>query len=267
MLPDERASVYRQFIREYEIVRQAEGRGSDNAAYYHALPFADLSGKRSDEWAIRSRSFQTLLDQVIAPLERQANRPLHILDMGAGNCWLSNRLSQRGHRLAAIDLLTNSFDGLGSHIHYDTRFIPIQAEFDHLPLANMRADLVIFNASFHYSTNYNSTLQEALRVLTGTGQIIALDTPIYHQSNSGIQMVQERQMQFKLLYGFPSDAISSENFLTEGRLDDLADTFNLHWRKIIPRYGLRWWLRPWIARLRNHREPARFVILIGERNK
>lgn len=265
MLPADRAVAYGKFAQEYETIRRAEGRGSMDPAYYRALPFADLSGLRSGEWVIRGRSFQALLDLVIVPLERQEARKLHILDLGAGNGWLSNRLAQRGHQIAAVDLLTNTFDGLGAHRQYETRFLPMQAEFDRLPLGDGQVDLAIYNASFHYSTNYITTLGEALRVLSMDGQVVVLDTPVYHQPKSGAQMVRERQAQFLRQYGFPSDALPSKNFLTDEQVRKLGDVLDLHWREVAPGYGLRWALRPWMARLRRQREPARFVILIGER--
>jgi len=35
----------RTFLEQYAIIRHAEGRGSDDPAYYRALPYRDLSGK------------------------------------------------------------------------------------------------------------------------------------------------------------------------------------------------------------------------------
>ena len=36
--------------------------------------------------------------KILAPFEKRAGRPLDILDFGAGNGWMSYRLSLRGHR-------------------------------------------------------------------------------------------------------------------------------------------------------------------------
>ena len=265
MLPADRMSAYQKFIREYEAIRQAEGRGSQDPEYYRSLPFADLSGNRNAEWTIRGRSFRALLDQVIRQSENQYGRPLKILDLGAGNAWLSNRLAQRGHHMAAIDLLVNTFDGLGAFRSYETRFLAAQAEIDHLPLADRQADLVIFNASFHYSVDYNITLRETLRVLAEGGRVVVLDTPVYRQANSGARMVQERQLQFERQYGFPSNALPSENYLTFDRVRELGELHNLAWEALVPAYGFHWAARPWIARLRRQREPARFILLIGKR--
>ena len=264
-LTPEREAYYAQFMHEYQQVRAAEGRGAIDAAYYRALPFADLSGRFTADWSIRARSFNAFVQLVLQPLERAVNRSLHVLDLGAGNGWLSYRLAQRGHQIAAIDLLTNPQDGLGAFIHYEASFTPVQAEFDRLPFDGAQFDLTIFNASLHYAVNYEATLREALRVLQPTGQIVILDSPVYRSGESGAQMVREREAAFTQRYGFPSNALSSENFLTQQRLHDLADALQLHWQIIQPFYGWRWHLRPLWARLRGRREPARFAIMVGLR--
>ena len=264
-LPESRQADLHQFLVEYEAVRSAEERGSPDPAYYHALPFADLSGKRPADWRIRSKSFRVFVERVLVPLERLAGRPLKCLDLGAGNAWLSYRLAQRGHAVAAVDLFVNAWDGLGAQVHYPVSFHSIQAEFDRLPLCDAQVDLVVFNASFHYSVDYEVTLAEALRVLLPRGKVVILDTPLYHQESSGVQMVRERQAEFRQRYGFPSDALPSENFLTAARLSELEGALGLRWQTIRPFYGLRWALRPWLAFLRRRREPARFLVLIGQR--
>ena len=45
-LPPERATALAQFRQEYETVRRSEGRGSDDPAFYRALPFVRGNGTR-----------------------------------------------------------------------------------------------------------------------------------------------------------------------------------------------------------------------------
>lgn len=261
----DRMPALAQFIDEYETVRRAEGRGAEYAGFYEALPFEDVTGVRSGDWEIRANSYQTLLSRIVEPLGRGYSRPLHILDCGAGNGWLSNRLARRGHLVGAVDLVVNRFDGLGAHVHYDTSFVPIQAEFDHLPLMRRQADLIVFNAAFHYSADYEVTLWEALRVLRRPGAVVIVDTPVYHDGESGAQMVQEREADFESRFGFPSDALGSENFLTYRRLRHLAGELGLRWEFYRPVAGWRTTIRRWRCRLRGEREPAHFPIIVGQR--
>ena len=265
MLLPEREALFSQFIHEYETVRLAEQRRSEDPAYYRSLPRRDLSGRMSADWRIRAASYSTLIRKIVRPLSRLLQRPLNVLDLGAGNGWLSNHLASSGQRLSAVDLVTNDFDGLGCYRFYETAFTPVQAEFDHLPFPDQAADLVVFNASLHYSADFLHTLHESRRVLAPAGRLVILDSPFYHDLASGKQMVREREALFTHRYGFPSNALHSENFMTYTRLQDLGKALHLHWRLITPYYGWRWLLRPLAARLRGQREPAKFHVIEGTR--
>lgn len=256
LLP-ERESHYARFIRDYETVRRAEGRFSADAAYYRALPFQDLSGRLSPDWRIRAASFRAF-QKVIPPNSS-------VLDLGAGNGWLSNRLALDGHDVYAVDLLVNPEDGLGTWQNYESSFTPIQAEFLHLPFPDSSADIAIFNASLHYAENYKATLVEALRVVGQNGLLIIIDSPVYHDTESGRKMLAEHKTQFLARYGFASDSIQSEGFLTYERMAALGRDLDIHWRHLVPYYGLRWALRPLAARLRGRREPAQFGLWLGKR--
>ena len=265
LLPESEAH-YTRFIADYESVRRSEGRGSDSANYYRALPFKDLSGQFRSDWGIRARSFKILTNKVLTQIQNPLERSLKILDLGAGNGWLSNRLASQGDRVIAVDLLVNEWDGLGAWKHYEHSFTPVQAEFNHLPVMDNYADAVIFNASLHYSEDYTVTLREALRVLSPDGRLVILDSPVYHRRDAGEGMVTERQEQFKSKYGFASDNLQSENYLTYARLKELAQVLKLSWEFITPFYGLRWMTRPLIAGLLRRREPAKFHLIVGRRN-
>jgi len=262
LLPESQAH-YARFVRDYEAIRQAEGRGGPSADFYRALPFKDLSGRHSADWKIRARSFNVLVKNVLTRLQDPLERSLKIIDLGAGNGWLSNRLAAQGDRVIAVDLLVNEQDGLGAWKFYAHSFTPVQAEFNHLPVMDHFADAVIFNASFHYSENYVETLREALRVLSPGGWIVILDSPVYRRGESGAEMVREREEQFREKYGFASDNLQSENYLTYARLKDLGRELHVKWKIIRPFYGLRWMLRPLIAAVARRREPARFHLIVG----
>jgi SAM-dependent methyltransferase len=164
-----------------------------------------------------------------------------------------------------VDLLVNDLDGLGTWKYYQHSFTPIQAEFNHLPIMDSFADVAIFNASFHYSENYEETLKEALRVVGDEGAIAIMDTPIYRRQASGEKMVAEREAAFLAHYGFASDALESENFLTYQQVRELGDSLGIQWLYFRPFYGLRWFLRPLKALLTGKREPAKFHLVVGSK--
>ena len=267
-LHDRRAAYFGRFITDYEFIRAAEGRGSDASDYYLALPYHDISGKNADQWSIRARTFRYIEQRILPPFEMQCGRKLRILDLGAGNGWMSYRLALAGHMPVAVDLLTNDRDGLGAAAHFRNRlpslFLRVQAELDHLPFADDAFDLVIFNASFHYSENYVTTFAEAIRCTRPGGLIVIADTPWYSRDESGRKMVSERRTHFRARYGFASDTIPSREYLTDHDLELLRGRFAIEWKLYTPYYGVRWLLRPLIAKLHRRREPSRFCIYAAE---
>ena len=266
-LSPQRVDYFRKFISEYEIIRAAEGRGSAQSDYYLNLPYKDITGHNSGQWTIRARTFRTIERCVLVPLAKLIKRPLRILDLGAGNGWMSYRLALQGHLPIAVDLLTNDRDGLGAAIHYHARIHPlfprVQADLDRLPFVSSIFDLVIFNASFHYSEDYERTFAEALRCTRPGGSIVIADTPWYAEEESGKRMVEEKHKRFAATYGFPSDSISNLEYLTPDRLHLLQDAFDLKWRDIRPFYGVHWSLRPLRAKLAGRRPPSQFRIYVA----
>ncbi len=258
MLPSDRLHYYSRFLDDYEAIRQKEGRGSTDPEFYRNLPFRDCTALFSDEWRMRTCSFRALLDAVFKEKE-ESSQNLLVADVGAGNGWLSYQLSRRGHLLAAVDISVSEVDGLGAHRHYPCKIESVQAEFESLPFEAEQFDLVVYNASFHYSTDYAKTLGEGLRVLKSRAQIVIMDSPIYQDVSSGEQMLEEHRKCFLENFGRVADALPSRGYLTWEQLDQLAT-----WKWIEPDYGLRWKLRRWGAALLGRREPARFGILITE---
>jgi len=269
-LPSERVRYYACFAKDYERIRSAESRGSKNSAYYLNLPSCERSDINSSQWKIRARTFRYLEQHILPPFAKSLRPQLRILDIGAGNCWVSYRLALIGHQPVAIDLLTNDMDGLGAAIHYKKRlttlFPRVQAELDNLPFASEQFDLAIFNASFHYSENYERTLQEALRCIRPGGAVIIADTPWYHDQLSGTQMLKERAACFCARYGTSSNSIPSLEYLTDDRLHRLELSFGFRWQIFQPFYGIHWSLRPVTAALRNRREPSSFRIYIANKS-
>lgn len=265
-LPPARSARYARFIEEYERIRCAEGRGSEDDDFYLNLPYRDISGRNHEQWRIRARTLTCLMEKVLlSALPRGAQ----ILDLGAGNCWLSYRLALAGFHPTAVDLVINDFDGLGAAKHY-RRFLPglfprFRAEFENLPFQNQQFDAVIFNASFHYVENGESALREALRCVQKGGLLVVSDTPWYSSVASGDRMVAERRARFLQQYGTASASLESMEFLTDDRLLRLEQLLSIRWTAYSPQYGLRWSLRPLLAKLRRRREPARFRVYVAQK--
>jgi ubiquinone/menaquinone biosynthesis C-methylase UbiE len=255
LTPDRRA-YFQQFLTDYGAIRTSEGRGSNSRDYYLALPYRDLSGKNSDQWRIRARTYRYFETNLLS------KECLDILDLGAGNGWMSYRLAQCGRRPVAVDIFTDAQDGLEASMQYG-QFPAVEAEFDRLPFAAGQFDLAIFNSSLHYSTDYHGTLEEARRCLKPSGSIVVLDSPLYRLREHGELMRAERHQQFQAQYGFRSDSIANLEYLYESQLGELSRDLGLRWQIYQPWYGWKWHLRPWKARLQGRRPPSRFCILVA----
>jgi len=252
---------YDRFLNDYTMIRHAEGRGSHSVDYYMRLPESDKSDPLAWQWRIRNTSYQWFLSEILS----NVNSPLRIVDLGAGVGWLSHKLAEQKHHPVAIDLSVDSLDGLSASTHYGGTWPRIQAEFDHLPLADNQADMIIYNASLHYSTDYHTTFQEALRILRNDGRIVIMDTPIYQKEASGEQMKTEKHDQFERQFGIRSDSVNSIEYMTWDRLNQLGSELGLKWHIVKPWYGWRWALRPLAARIKGKRKPSCFAIITGTR--
>jgi SAM-dependent methyltransferase len=256
LLP-ERLAHFSPLMKDDQYNPSPEGRNS--AEYYLALPYRDLSGRDSQLWAIRSRTFRYIARHILPGILPKHDTGLRILDLGAGNGWLSYRLALAGHAPIAVDLLTNDRDGLGAAVHYKkhltTLFPRFQADIDTLPFANDEFDLVIYNGSFHYSENYERTLAEALRCIRSDGTILIADTPWYSDEKDGQQMLAERREAYTRRYGLPADEINSLEYLTDKRLRHMEASFGIRWQMQTPHFGVHRLMRPLLARLHGTQEP------------
>ena len=233
---------YARFVREYESIRAAEGRGSSNDDYYLALPYRDPSGRLSAQWALRARTFRYIERKIMPRFTPLSHYRLRILDLGAGNGWMSYRLASQGHAPVAVDLLTNDQDGLGAAKHYEQRLaISIPADSRRrsticlLPIPNL-----IWRSSMLRFTTRRITKRRWLKrfaVSARGGTVLIADTPWYSDEWSGLRMLDERRALFIQRYGFPSDELKSLEFLTDQRLGALERRFDIQWQTHRPFYG------------------------------
>jgi SAM-dependent methyltransferase len=249
------------FFQEYARHRAAEGRalrGGD----LRSLPYL-RKGPLARQWAVRARSFEVFASGVIEPLA--ARKTLDILDLGAGNGWLSYRLACSGHRAVALDIRDDDIDGLGAAAdllaHTGGKLGRVKASFEVLPFANRSFDLAVFNASLHYATDLGAVLEEAARVTRAGGAIAILDSPFYASEREGEHMVAEKKAQAAAQFGARAGVLTSQNFiefLTRQRLAKAIPC--LSWSRHRARYPLWYETRPLLAWLKGTRRPSRFDV-------
>ena len=95
----------RDFRAAHATHRASEGRGTDEGELL-ALPFL-TEGRLAGEWRVRCRTFQRFVEVVLeARVRERAPTPITVLDVGAGNGWLSYRVTLKGQRATALDMRT-----------------------------------------------------------------------------------------------------------------------------------------------------------------
>jgi SAM-dependent methyltransferase len=261
------ANAEARFRAEYGAHRASEGRGH-HGDELRALPYL-ATGPLARQWAVRARSFDAFVRHVIAPLAKQLDRPLSVLDLGAGNGWLCRRMADAGHHAVAVDVRDDAVDGLGAAgelLRGGRPFARAAASIAALPVAARSFDVAVFNASLHYALDLAAVLAEAARTVRPGGRLVILDSPFYRRDQDGQAMVAEKRAHAAERFGGRADALLSLSFieyLTATRLSDASAGLGLRWTRRRVRYPLWYELRPLKARLRGGRIPSRFDLWVS----
>lgn len=245
------------FYAEYARHREHEGRALRGTAL-KSLPYL-RSGPLARQWRVRARSFDAFVSYVVKPFE--GSSPLDILDLGAGNGWLSYRMTQRGHRAVALDIRNDSVDGLGAaaELVAEARFDCVRAPFEALPFGSGRFDITVFNASLHYGCDLAEVLGEAIRVTRRGGVLAVMDSPFYRRRSDGEAMIADKRIQGRTNFGDAADVLLAPNFIEYlTRQSLVAAVPGLFWKRHRVLYPLWYELRPLLARLKCARAPSRF---------
>lgn len=107
-----------------------------------------------------------------------------VLDMGAGTCWATARLSrlERVQEVVALDMSQRFLSTVGSRIinHHNGDKSKIKfavSSFNHTPFDDKSFDCVFLIAAIHHSLSLIKTLLEANRVLKNDGVLIIIESP------------------------------------------------------------------------------------------
>ncbi len=257
-LSPDRAEASAPFLRQYRTVRERDGFRASSADYYRALPAVPSGDARAAEWHIRAKS----LGHLLRALANQGD-PRRILDLGAGNGWLSNRLSEAGHNLVAVDELDDEADGLRACRHYSTGFLAVQADFNALPFEPSQFDAVVFNASLHSARKPAATLEEAHRMLAPGGAIVVMDSPMFVSDRDGRAMVADQARDMQRQTGLPEIVRAGVGYLTFADLDRAAARLGRRARFMASRGTLAWRVRRELGRLRLKRAPSAFGVWVA----
>lgn len=245
------------FLEQYRTVRERDGYRPGSAEYYRALPSTSPDDPQHLVWNIRRRSFERFRAMVRA---RFHDRQPALLDLGAGNGWLSNRMTLDGCRVVAVDIYDDDRDGLGASRHYDASFPRVLADFDALPFAPRRFDVVVFNGSLHYAPDVRATLTRVAPLIAPGGVLAVIDSPMFENAVAGRSMRARTRLHFQREHDLRDPIEPGEGFLLFNTLTDTARTLGLDAHFFESLGGLRWRMGRLAGRVRHGIRPASFGV-------
>lgn len=267
LLSERRREELRPFVEAYRRVRRDEGWGG-SPAYYRNLPLRDGSGRHRAIWRIRARSYRLIARTLRS---RYDGRSLRILELGAGNGWLSVRLAARGHFVLATDVSSDAEDGLGALARYAPPALAVDrltaalAELEELPLDDAQFDVVIAAGSLHYASDLRRAVREAHRVLRPGGLFVVADSPTYDCPEAGRVMVARRRSWHEERYGIDEATDRTTGFLVRVAFTDLLVETGFHVEHRFFFEGTQRALSRVYRRMRHLGAPARFPVFLAER--
>lgn len=138
------------------------------------LPAVAADEELKNEWSMRGVS----VNKLIAYLKRR-NTAGSILEVGCGNGWLANKLAgDLSTDVLAMDV--NEAELLqGARVFSSERLTFVYGDVFTIKLQPGRFDSIILASSIQYFQNIQSLINHLLRLVSPTGEIHIIDSPIY----------------------------------------------------------------------------------------
>ena len=144
------------------------------------LPLVPKTHPHFKEWMIRKMSFEKFSSYL-----QQKNKPLHILDLGCGNGWMSNKMSEINQSLViGVDLNRYETEQAKRVFQNNNRLTFFAGDLmsDHL-FHTEKFDIIVLAASIQYFPDLNRLIKYLLGFLNSNGEIHIVDSPFYSEDN------------------------------------------------------------------------------------
>lgn len=196
-----------QFTQAYSAVRAMENRRLLDEQAYSALPFGSVV-QHDFQWRLRQ------YDLAVVRRLLNGRRGQRLLDVGAWNGWLSNRMADDGHSVTAIDYFVDEFDGLGAKKFYSTPWQAIQMDLKDLHVLDENFDVIILNRCLQFFPKPVAYVALAKAKLAAGGLLIVTGMELFRDPRVKAALVADMLHVHRQRYGF-------ELFLTptKGYLD------------------------------------------------
>ena len=185
------------FSNDYVAVRKKEGRILTDSEV-KKLPETDSSNKNHQEWLLRKKSCQRILQYL-----KKRKENYSVLDIGCGNGWFANQMVL--HEIAEVDGLDINSEELeqASRVFKKDNLKFIYADiFEASKSFIKKYDIITLNASIQYFENIEILLSTLKSFLRPNGEIHILDSPFYPPNE--LEAAKKRTEQYYKNVGAPS---------------------------------------------------------------
>ena len=200
------------FERVYMQLRKKEQRLYTDEEVRH-LPQIATTHPYFKEWQIRKRS----CDRLIKYLDKK-NKPLHILEIGCGNGWLSAQLARNTPgQVLGIDINQEELTQ-GARVFSDISNLKFVAgNLSSAQPEHRNFDIIVFAASLQYFSSLKETVQSAFQYLQAGGEVHIIDTIFYKKNN--VDAARQRTKDYYTALGFPE----ATDYYYHHRVEDLIN--------------------------------------------
>jgi 2-polyprenyl-3-methyl-5-hydroxy-6-metoxy-1,4-benzoquinol methylase len=181
------------FLTCFEEYRLSNNLVIKDESLYKNLPFS----LDTEEWKVRQK------DILILEKKIKDKNQLNILDVSSWNGWLSNYLSEKGHKVSALNLFIDEYDGLKSKKKYDTTYLSFQINVEEIFRIKDKFDLIIFNRNWAFINNKQKVFNDAKKMLTANGEIVFTGLSFYNNPTHPKQELKLMNKKFKTKYKIP----------------------------------------------------------------
>jgi len=259
--PD-RMSQLDSFADSYGAVWERANRSWFDPAQLLALPYLPRFSQNRAVWQVKARSMEALLRF----LERRS--PKRVLDLGSGNGWLSSHLARQGYETYSVDAVNCPDSGLfasEAFVRNGPYFERARGEIEFPPFQDGVFDVVVCNASIHYTDSLKDDFVQVSRILASGGAFVVMNSPVHDDPESTARAQDDARNRIIRLGTSRSLANKYHHYTVEEMRGAFRATFDFHdeipWD---PGIAFRLLRRAKAAALGI--ELARFPILWGEKS-
>lgn len=143
------------------------------------LPLVNKDHPHSKEWLIRNRSFRNLREHL-----KEKNKPLQILDLGCGNGWMSNQISEINNSfVTGLDLHSFEIAQAKKIFQHNKRLTFLAGDlFEDTFFQQEQFDIIVLAASIQYFPDLKQLIKRLNGLLNAEGEIHIIDSHFYSQN-------------------------------------------------------------------------------------